>query len=68
MISPCVPLTFNGDLSKWNVAKVTNMEGVFRAAFSFGGNITAWEWDVSKVTSMFATFQVSIGHRLQRRN
>merc|ERR1719331_3045982 len=27
--------TFNGDITKWNTARVTNMGGMFEAAFAF---------------------------------
>ena len=46
---------FNGDISKWNVSKVTTMEAMFQAAVSFNGDIS--EWDVSNVTVMGGMFQ-----------
>ena len=45
--------TFNGDISKWDVSKVTNMRSMF-AVSKFNGDIS--EWDVSKVTNMRAMF------------
>jgi surface protein len=45
---------FNGDLSSWNVAKVTNMEYMFNNVRTFNGNISSW--DVGKVTSMVEIF------------
>ncbi len=42
--------SFNGDLSNWDTANVTNMAATFWAAREFDRNISAW--DVSKVTNM----------------
>ncbi|MBC6426038.1 MAG: BspA family leucine-rich repeat surface protein, partial [Ekhidna sp.] len=41
--------SFNGDLSKWDVSNVTNMEGMFVQS-SFSGDLS--EWDVSNVKKM----------------
>ena len=41
---------FNGDLSKWDVSRVTNMLGMFAYASKFNGDIA--NWDVSKVRNM----------------
>lgn len=41
---------FNGDLSKWNVGRVTNMEHMFSKAGAFNRDISTW--NVYKVTSM----------------
>jgi surface protein len=41
---------FNGDISKWNVSSVTNMDGMFSRATAFNGDIS--KWDVSSVTRM----------------
>jgi surface protein len=38
---------FNGNISKWNVAKVTNMTSLFEKAYSF--NRPLGDWDVSQV-------------------
>jgi surface protein len=45
---------FNGDISKWDVSKVTDMYGMFSDAYSFNGNISCW--DVSNVLSMTGMF------------
>ena len=49
--------SFNGDISKWNVSKVTNMGAMFQAAVSFNGDISGW--DVSNVTVMGGMFQTT---------
>ena len=41
---------FNGDLSKWDVSRATDMSGMFDGATSFNGDIS--KWDVSSVTDM----------------
>merc|ERR1712224_487649 len=46
--------SFNGDLSKWDVSKVTNMGYMFISASSFNADIS--KWDVSKVTRMESMF------------
>jgi len=33
--------TFNGDISKWDVSHVTNMNGMFRWS-KFNGDISKW--------------------------
>ena len=48
--------TFNGDISKWNVRKVTNMRAMF-AESEFNGDIS--EWYVSCVENMRAMFAES---------
>ena len=45
---------FNGDISKWNVSNVTNMEGMFRECKNFNGDIS--KWNVSNVTNMRSMF------------
>ena len=45
---------FNGDLSMWDVSKVTDMFGMFAHASWFNGDISAW--DVSSVISMNRMF------------
>ena len=40
----------NGDISKWDVSRVTTMEQMFSHASAFNGDIS--KWDVSRVTSM----------------
>ena len=39
---------FNGDISKWDVSNVTDMEGMFRFS-KFNGDLS--NWDVSNVTN-----------------
>ena len=46
---------FNGDLSKWDVSRVTNMNCMFRDASSFNGDLS--KWDVSRVTNMQGMFR-----------
>ena len=45
---------FNGDLSAWNVSRVTDMESMFAWASSFNSDISSW--DVASVTSMKRMF------------
>ena len=45
---------FSGDISKWDVSRVTNMGAMFYAAHSFNGNISKWKVsNVMEMTSMF---------------
>ena len=46
--------SFNGDVSEWDVSKVTDMSGMFHHASHFKGNISSW--DVSSVTDMSDMF------------
>ena len=55
MVNMFYASSFNGDLSKWDVSSVTNMEGMFRGASYFNSDIS--KWDVSKVTNMNLMFQ-----------
>ena len=41
---------FDGDISSWNVSKVTLMQEMFQAAYAFNQDIGSW--DVSSVTGM----------------
>merc|ERR1719331_1480568 len=43
-------LSFNGDISKWDVSSVTDMSGMFMGAKVFRGDTS--KWDVSKVSKM----------------
>lgn len=48
-------LTFNGDISKWDVSNIINMVQMFKFARSFNRDIS--KWNVAKVTSMFEMFE-----------
>jgi surface protein len=43
-------LSFNGDLSSWDVSSVTDMSNMFAGASSFNGDLGSW--DVSSVTGL----------------
>lgn len=47
-------MTFNEDISHWDVSSVTNMDNMFNTAVAFNQDLTAW--DVSNVTSMERMF------------
>merc|ERR1711881_76563 len=47
---------FNGDLSKWDISRVTYMRGMFGNT-DFDGDLS--KWDVSKVTDMYLMFENS---------
>ena len=58
------PSAFNGDISKWNVSKVTTMEGMFACAVSFNRDLSGW--NVSNVTitdDMFTDCPVPEAHK-----
>ena len=44
-----------GDISEWDVSKVTNMEWLFFGAETFNEDIS--EWNVDKVTNMWCMFR-----------
>lgn len=46
--------TFCGDISKWNVSKVTTMESMFQRCKDFNSDIS--NWDVSNVKNFSAMF------------
>ncbi len=46
---------FNGDISKWDVSNVTNMNSMFESNTAFNGDITAWS--VDSVTTMQMMFR-----------
>ena len=49
---------FDGDLSKWNVGKVVNMQGMFHAAEAFeGGDLS--KWDTGKVRELFWSLEIT---------
>ncbi len=58
--------SFNGDISRWNVAQVWNMYGVFQNATSFNQDIGNWNTaQVTTMTGMFAgatAFNQDIGN------
>ena len=43
-------ISFNVDISKWDVSSVQGMHGMFWGATAFNGDIS--QWDVSNVTNM----------------
>jgi surface protein len=43
-------LFFNGDISNWNTATVTNMGFMFREASAFNHDLS--NWDIAAVTNM----------------
>ena len=45
---------FNGDISKWDTAQVTDMQTMFFGATSFNGDIS--QWNTAKVTNMQTMF------------
>jgi surface protein len=45
--------SFNGDLSKWDVSKVTTMKWTFLKTEAFNGDIS--KWDVSKVINLWGS-------------
>merc|ERR1719305_422485 len=45
---------FNGDLSKWDVLNVINMQSMFQYASSFNADLS--KWDVSSVNDMTGMF------------
>jgi surface protein len=46
---------FNGNITKWNTAQVTNMDGMFMVASSFNQDIGSW--NTEKVTNMKNMFR-----------
>ena len=46
--------SFNADISRWDVSKVTTMYEMFKGATSFNADIS--KWDVSRVTDMRRMF------------
>ena len=45
---------FDADISKWDVSRVKDMNGMFRGATIFNGDLT--KWDVSSVKDMHGMF------------
>ena len=50
-----VPESFDGDVSDWDVSRVTDMANMFNRALSFDGDIS--DWNVSRVTDMTDMFR-----------
>ena len=48
-------VSFNSDLSRWNVENVTNMYCMFHNAASFNSDLS--RWNVSNVTNMYSMFE-----------
>lgn len=46
--------SFNQDISRWNVSKVTHMGVMFYQAYAFNQDISGW--DVSSATNMYRLF------------
>ena len=46
--------TFNGDISKWDTEKVTDMSAMFRDASAFNQDIGSW--NTAQVTNMILCF------------
>ena len=51
-------VSFNEDISKWDVSNVTNMRGMFSGAKAFNQDIS--KWDVGNVTNMSLMFNGAI--------
>jgi len=49
--------TFNGDISKWNTEKVSDMYAMFYSASAFNQDIGSW--NTEKVTNMLAMFELA---------
>ena len=46
--------TFDGDISKWNTAQVTDMSHMFESASAFNQDIGSW--NTAQVTDMYLCF------------
>ncbi|MCO7723764.1 BspA family leucine-rich repeat surface protein [Myroides odoratimimus] len=51
-------ISFNGDLSKWDVSKVTDMQYIFSGASSFNGDLS--KWNVSSLKNMQSMFHAAV--------
>ena len=47
--------SFNSDISRWNVYRVTSLESAFESASSFNVDISSW--NVRQVTSLESVFK-----------
>ena len=50
---------FNGDLSKWDVLNVMNMQSMFQYASSFNADLS--KWDIPSATDMSPPSSLHIG-------
>jgi hypothetical protein len=50
--------SFNGEISMWDVSKVTTMYYTYWQASAFNGDIS--QWDVGKVTIMFGSKSIRV--------
>ena len=46
-------ISFNGDLSLWNVGAVISMYEMFKEAASFNGDLSSWNIGAVDMSSMF---------------
>ena len=53
--------SFNGDLPKWDVSRVTTMPAMFHSAESFNGDLS--QWDVSRARNMDDMFRGAIAFK-----
>ena len=61
----CRAISFNGDVSKWDVSSVTNMDHMFDDAHSFGRKLCGAAWVHSKASNK-NMFEKSSGSILQK--
>ena len=54
-------ISFNGDISKWDVSRVTDMCRMFFNAKSFNGDLS--KWDVSSVKNMDSMFYYAVSFK-----
>ena len=50
--------SFNGDISEWDVLRVTDMNHMFSTAASFNSDLS--KWDVSRVTDLNSMFSAAV--------
>ena len=54
--------SFNQDIGKWDVNKVTNMQQIFTNAEVFDQDLSGW--DTSSVTNMLVRVMMGLGSRV----